>query len=687
MAAEAIILDPSEVATGRAELTLHPATGHGSIMIREEGPDWGDAEISAYLAELERGEVPVDFRIPNRRITIPLLVQERGAVTFNQAREQLQQKIGLLQREGGWLKRQMADGREVFLDVVNATLKFGGGFHQARHSIDDSVSLILDAIPDFYGDEIALDQKSETTLPELVTVLQIAGVNTVIKGDYPGRVRIVVDELDADDQLGLLWAFRSRYYSSDPTAALAYQAEALTPLDTAAIAALSGASGSGSNTVRHQNLATSWTPVLNTNLVSGGAFLTHVGTYRAFARVYSPDPGVQLRLVWDVGDLSMPAENAPVNIPLTSHFCVVDLGEVNLGRVPIGAHRWQGQIHAKGAVGSEDIYIDRLMLQPVAEAAGRVIAAPASLANITTISARDDFTGTTVGAAVSGRTPQVGAAWATAGAATDFAFADGPDGGETISRSTTSDTGQGRFAVFGPTQATQAIRADFRVSAWPSTAQGKQCGAILRYVDANNFVAGIVRKVNGATSLIVGVMLAGSFDITGGLAVDDLTPDAWYRMELYAFPSGRVEVRLLTQSGLEVARNVRIHSAAATGGALDDGRAGVIDDNGSTTAFTRYFDNIVSAVPVNDAVMFASQSAELRTDGMFREDSSGAAYGPLADVWDDLPRIPPSGLEGRPVELFLKGSRGNFDDLPDHGIDDIRAQVFYRPSWTFVPGA
>lgn len=44
-----------------------------------------------------------------------------------------------------------------------------------------------------------------------------------------------------------------------------------------------------------------------------------------------------------------------------------------------------------------------------------------------------------------------------------------------------------------------------------------------------------------------------------------------------------------------------------------------------------------------------------------------------------------TGLEGRTVELFVKASRGDFDQLPDSGIDDIQAQLTYRPTWLYVP--
>jgi hypothetical protein len=69
---------------------------------------------------------------------------------------------------------------------------------------------------------------------------------------------------------------------------------------------------------------------------------------------------------------------------------------------------------------------------------------------------------------------------------------------------------------------------------------------------------------------------------------------------------------------------------------------------------------------------------------MFREEATGAAFGPVSHVTGDLPRIPPSGSEGRTVQFFLKASRGDFATLPDTGVDDISARALYRPSFLLV---
>jgi hypothetical protein len=100
---------------------------------------------------------------------------------------------------------------------------------------------------------------------------------------------------------------------------------------------------------------------------------------------------------------------------------------------------------------------------------------------------------------------------------------------------------------------------------------------------------------------------------------------------------------------------------------------------------TRNYDNFLVGIPTFDAVAYAGQSVQLGTDGNFREDAAGAAYGPVSIDSGDLLRIPPSGIEGRTVEFMVKPSRGDFDQLPDSAIDDLSVQAWYRPSWLTMP--
>lgn len=142
---ETVVLDPVEVADARVELDI-------TDFIGPAGPDWGDAAIEAAMAEAQRGQIPIAFRIPNRQITIPLLLLDWDDTNFDDLRSAVQAKVARFQDEGGWLKRSIA-GDPVYVDIVGATLKLGGGTSQATTSIDPDAVLTLEAIPDFYGDE------------------------------------------------------------------------------------------------------------------------------------------------------------------------------------------------------------------------------------------------------------------------------------------------------------------------------------------------------------------------------------------------------------------------------------------------------------------------------------------------------------------------------------------------------
>jgi hypothetical protein len=83
---ERITLDPSEVSTGRTEFDITPWIDH-------EGIDWGDAGIAAFMSEADVGEVPVDFRTPNRQIVIPMGFVDRGTITGQEARAAVQRKV------------------------------------------------------------------------------------------------------------------------------------------------------------------------------------------------------------------------------------------------------------------------------------------------------------------------------------------------------------------------------------------------------------------------------------------------------------------------------------------------------------------------------------------------------------------------------------------------------------------
>lgn len=648
--AERVILDPTEEATGRTELDITP-------WIASEGVDWGDATIEAYMAQQARGESPVDYRVPNRPISGGLrFTKTVGGTTTVQARANIQAKLARFQQEGGIVKRITASGGTVYADVVNATFNatsVAGWESVASADIDPGFT--LEALPDFYGPEVTLSDHTEASACELIFT------ETAIKGDYPARVRIVVDEDDADTQMGLIWSFRSRHYSSATTAKYAYEAEELQALTPARIVALSGASGG--TVVQNGTVSTGWTPVCG-GRVGGTAYPTHTGTNRIYARLYSTSGTLaQARLVWDVGDLTNYSENPAWRFPSSSNFYIADLGEVRLDALGVGTHRWDWQIQAKGDVGTEDFKVDRVWIVNEDEGSG-VLRAPINTSvSSGGYSARDEFNQSAGN--LNGKTAAIGGVWATSGATTDIAVS----GSGTATRATTSDGVSARTALLTLASFTKmAASIEFELST-VLTADS---------VKVSLFAGNATVQVNPGTKA------AAVYGEVGGDpgAIAPIAPlAAGVRYRMVAVWMGAWVAGWFGLPGAE--RFIGVRPATAGSSTV----AAFSDWNTAATAVTRTYDNFSAWVPDLDAVIHASQSLQLGTQAIAREDVGGTAYGPVSWVEGDLPRLPPAGFDGRTTQVFLKGSRGDVVSIPDSGIDDISAQVFYRPSWLFVPDA
>ena len=366
---ERIILDPHEVSFNRRQLDI-------TTLISQAGPDFGDAAINQYLAEAgQMGQLAIDYTVPNRTITIPLALRGIPGITFEQARTWLQQKVGLWQRHGGFIKRATTIG-DGYAEVVGATLKLGGSGAQALFDVDADATLTLNTVPDWFEDEISLG-----TITATGDGLFIADP---IKGSYPARCRIIITDTSGHDQMGLLVAVHSYNYSADATALVRYNAMTMTGLSGATVQTLAGTySGSVISTtipITTDPYNPNWVDVLSTQNATTHVDLTHVGTYRVWVRVRSARPhaaavpSVSLRFNYDVGDLILGSSNDPARVEIYDDFVILDLGEIRLDRVPIGDHRWQGKVQAmslhQGSYSTsilENIAIDRMWITPVDE--------------------------------------------------------------------------------------------------------------------------------------------------------------------------------------------------------------------------------------------------------------------------------------------------------------------------------
>jgi hypothetical protein len=255
--------------------------------------------------------------------------------------------------------------------------------------------------------------------------------------------------------------------------------------------------------------------------------------------------------------------------------------------------------------------------------------------------------------------------------------------GHTVQRATTLD-GSAKVALLGNTMTAQVVRCDVKASAFVNGTI--QQGIYARLTNINNLVA--VNLQDSPRGIYVSKTVAGVVTPLASLPAQTwIQADAWYTVAILIDGSGRWFLWFFAQGGVPGDPLMQGYdSALATGGALEQGVGGIKDINASATAITRSWDNFQAFVPDADAVIFAGQTLQLGTDGAVREDSAGVGSGPVSTVIGDLPRIPPSGLEDRPVEIYLRASPGDFANVPDNGTPDITAEIRYNPSYLFAGG-
>lgn len=506
-----------------------------------------------------------------------------------------------------------------------------------------------------------------------MSVVTMSPATTILE-DAPARVRLEVTDKQGADQKALIWAFRSRNYSSAATAKAAYAATELAPLGGATKGTVTGAASG--TAVNNTALPSMWTPVVGTNL-GGSTYLTHEGNYRVYARLRSPDgTAVAARLLYDVGDLAYPTENPEWRLPGGSAWYVADLGEVRLQPAPVGTHRWQGQIQAKGTEGGEDINVDRVWFVNTDEGAGALVAPPVNPGlGATPFVALDGFNHSA--GTLTGKVLTTGGTWISpSGTITDFSI------NTTDHRIQRTTLGNIRTVQPGTaTYSTVGVALDLQASAMPSSLWRSTI---------------IVRNSSGglkSVKALVDVEPSGT-SVSVWKTDSEGEPERIAKVPVQAFGSTWRKL-ILTIVGdvwsvyfnAPGANPTRIASGWDT--AIAGFPAGTIffsDFCSSTSAVTRSYDNFAAWVPTADAVVFASQKAQISTKGMYRLDSGGSAYGPVSRVTGDLPRLPAGNIEGRTAELFVKASPGDLGDVPDFAIGDLSVKVYSRRSWLTFPG-
>ncbi len=460
---------------------------------------------------------------------------------------------------------------------------------------------------------------------------------TEVPGDHPSRLRLKVTDTSGNNQLGCIWGVRSRYYDSAATAALFYEAEALTPVNGAAVTGLSGASG-GDVVKISSPPAASWVSMLSTTIAATTGNFTHQGSYRVWARCYSSTGTPQFQFLWGVGSLSVPVMNDPVTLPGSNAFYLLDLGEVRLDGPPEGANEWFGAVQVYSLTGADSASVDCLYLQPLDEAAG--VLTYTKTTPPSSINTVNPFPGTGANNSSSGSV-----AWSNPGNVVRF---DGSFATVSLSASQTSEwLTATNFGFTVPSGATIQGIATAIYSTFP-------------VYGGSSFVARLIKAGTVQTGQWTG---SGGGPYEGETANEyggptDLWQGTWAPSDVNNSGFG-FAFQLVAGQTLEMAVDFMTVVVSYT----------------LASGFT----------VVQDAVVYANETCVVRHDGVFRQGPSSGPYGPVSNVVGDLARLPPSGMEGRPCQVFVKPTRGDFNTLPDAGLDSFTVEPIYRATYIFRP--
>jgi hypothetical protein len=397
----------------------------------------------------------------------------------------------------------------------------------------------------------------------------------------------------------------------------------------------------------------------------------HVGRFKVRARVWSSEADVRVRLLYRSGNRALEPTAVSWVSPVAEGFCDVDLGEIVVRPAVLGEQSWEGRFDAYNARADTTIEIDEVYVIPV-ERYGRVRAHYQHDVGLLMVEDRLD----TVSGDLDGEMPRLGGVeWDSNGATTDFA-----NSSALVSRSTTLDASP-RIAIVQGSYTDIEVSTLYVVSGAAAgilTGAPRHHGVVARYTDLNNYLRLSHQVTTNSGDVWVEKVIGGAPTLLGELG-GPLVVDTFYYLRLLVFSTGLGVATWISAGGATLDELMFQDDDLATGGTLEVGDVGIIDQNGSAVASERFYGAFSAAIPPAEPVAInAALSLELRHDGVLRE-GAGDLWG---EPWyrGDRVLIPPAGVMNRDTRIAVKARVDDVDVMNNTETGaSTTVQVNYTP--------
>lgn len=517
--------------------------------------------------------------------------------------------------------------------------------------------------------EAAAAKSIETGLSVVVITLP------TVAGDVPAEGRLVVKDTAAVGRRFVEWGLENRYYNA--ATSLILDSEDMTPVGGAQSTVL------GSPPAYKRAAATKWSIATTLfgepTVCCNTGVLKHVGTFRVKARVQATTETVQnvyLRLAWQDGEGPLRGNGWQTPV-LPNKLVEADLGIITVTEAQIGSQKWLGQIEAYSLnkAGADVLHVDYLTFVPVLEGYGKALG-PNQVSGATIV-AYDGFE--TGSGALNARTPQLGAAWASTGAATDWTVE--PDPLRYLERHTKSDS-EPRFGAIGSALGASKVSCSFTSTTAPAAAGEQIQGLVLRFTNKENYAFGLIKRTKGNLIYQIGTVVAGATVSLGERTVAGIAGSVVTEATLSATLDGTLTLSIATGLTLS-ATSAAIESA----GALKSGKAGIYDRNTVATEISRRVDAVgVSSLATIPYCIQPSRTLEVRSDSTIAQDSTGTYYGPVPVYRGSRFFVPQDGSANRTSRIIVKADRNDLEEADQEKIADaFTAQAFVTPRYHVIP--